>query len=131
MLNSKYVFTLAEKNTPTIKLNIIENMLRHEVVSQLHGFANVGIELGVAEGVYSKRMIDSKKFMRFFGVDLYGDIHNTSEYKRALQHIGLRDERYCLLRMTFEDALDLFDDEYFDFIYIDGFAHTGEEGGSL
>lgn len=26
-------------------------------------------------------------------------------------------------------ALDLFDDNYFDFVYIDGYAHTGEEGG--
>ena len=26
-------------------------------------------------------------------------------------------------------ALDLFEDEWFDFIYIDGYAHTGQEGG--
>jgi hypothetical protein len=32
--------------------------------------------------------------------------------------------------MSFDDALDIFDDEFFDFIYIDGFAHTGEEGGN-
>ena len=31
--------------------------------------------------------------------------------------------------MTFDDAYDLFEDNYFDFIYIDGYAHTGEEGG--
>ena len=31
--------------------------------------------------------------------------------------------------MTFDDAIDLFEDQFFDFIYIDGFAHTGEEGG--
>lgn len=32
--------------------------------------------------------------------------------------------------MRFEEAVDLFPDEYFDFVYVDGYAHTGEEGGS-
>ena len=31
--------------------------------------------------------------------------------------------------MTFEEALSLFPNESLDFIYIDGYAHTGEEGG--
>ena len=31
--------------------------------------------------------------------------------------------------MAFNDAYDLFDDHFFDFIYFDGYAHTGEEGG--
>ena len=31
--------------------------------------------------------------------------------------------------MTFEEALPLFPDHFFDFIYVDGFAHTGQEGG--
>ena len=46
----------------------------------------------------------------------------------ALKHIGF-ESSYRLLRMTFDEALDLFPEHYFDFIYIDGFAHTGEEGG--
>ncbi len=31
--------------------------------------------------------------------------------------------------MSFAEAYDLFDDESLDFIYIDGYAHTGQEGG--
>ncbi len=31
--------------------------------------------------------------------------------------------------MTFDQAVDLFPDAHFDFIYFDGYAHTGEEGG--
>ncbi|HHT4112912.1 TPA: class I SAM-dependent methyltransferase [Citrobacter freundii] len=73
-------------------------------------------------------MIDSGKFSSYYGVDLYGDIHDTNEYKETLKYVGLRNN-YKLLRMSFDDALDIFDDEFFDFIYIDGFAHTGEEGG--
>jgi hypothetical protein len=36
---------------------------------------------------------------------------------------------YSLLRMRFDQAVDLFPDGYFDFIYVDGYAHTGEEAG--
>ncbi|WP_410503912.1 class I SAM-dependent methyltransferase [Flavobacterium sp. XN-5] len=43
--------------------------------------------------------------------------------------MGLDVVNYRLLRMTFEEAYDIFDDNYFDFIYIDGYAHKGEEGG--
>lgn len=31
--------------------------------------------------------------------------------------------------MDFELAIDLFPNEYFDFIYIDGYAHTGQNEG--
>jgi hypothetical protein len=33
------------------------------------------------------------------------------------------------LKLRFDEALSLFPDHYFDFIYVDGYAHTGEEGG--
>lgn len=127
-LNTPEVFEAAERNTPKIDVEIAGNKLRHEIVDLLEGNDNVGIELGVARGIYSRRMIESGKFRLFFGVDVYGDMHDTREYKKALKHVGL-DSNYKLLRMTFEEALDLFEDQYFDFIYIDGFAHTGEEGG--
>ena len=70
----------------------------------------------------------SGRFRKFYGVDLYEDHHNTKEYIGALKTIGL-EKNYCLLRMSFDEAIDLFDDAYFDFIYFDGYAHTGEEGG--
>jgi hypothetical protein len=74
-------------------------------------------------------MIDSRKFSHFFGVDAYADIHNIEEYKQAIKKIGLF-SNYKLLRMKFSEAYDLFDDESLDFVYIDGYAHNGEEGGS-
>lgn len=119
---------IAIKATPKVKVTTISEYHRHDIVERLHGKSNVGIELGVAGGHYSKRMVQSKKFKLFFGVDLYEDHHDTSEYVSALKLIGI-DERYTLLRMSFDDAVSLFDDNSFDFIYFDGYAHTGEEGG--
>jgi Methyltransferase domain len=88
----------------------------------------VGIELGVAAGEFSRRMVQSGRFDVFFGVDMYADTHDVTQYKEALTHVGLF-APYKLLRMTFDEAYDLFADESVDFIYIDGYAHTGQEGG--
>lgn len=88
----------------------------------------VGVELGVAGGAFSQRMVASGKFARFFGVDMYADSHDTAQYKEALRCVGLM-ENYALLRMSFAEAYDLFEDESLDFIYIDGYAHSGQEGG--
>ncbi|MEQ9693700.1 class I SAM-dependent methyltransferase [Shimia sp. SDUM112013] len=88
----------------------------------------IGIELGVAGGWYSKRLRETGLFSELYGVDLYGDHHDTKEYISALKNIGMG-ANYWLLRMSFEDALDAFPDEYFDYVYIDGYAHTGEERG--
>lgn len=112
----------------TVKYELLKNAYRHDVLRLLKHKKCIGIELGVAGGVFSKRMVNSGNFEHFFGVDMYADMHDTNEYKKALLNVGLM-EQYKLLRMTFEEALDLFEDNYFDFIYIDGYAHSGEEGG--
>jgi len=129
MMNLNSVVKFARSNTPYVKISNKDGWLRHDVTRLLHGDKNIGIELGVAKGIYARRIIESNKFKRFYGVDIYGDTHDTDEYCQALKYIGLKDPRYSLLRMDFDSASTLFEDEYFDFIYIDGFAHTGEEGG--
>lgn len=35
------------------------------------------------------------------------------------------------MRMFFSDALTHFPDEFFDFIYVDAYAHTGQDGGKI
>lgn len=107
-------------------LAMIEN--RNDIFKLLVGDQNIGIELGVARGTYSKAMIDSNKFCKVYGIDRYSDHHNTKEYINALKYVGL-DKPYILIRSFFEEALELFSDNYFDFIYIDGYAHTGQESG--
>lgn len=118
----------AKKLIPKADVRVLPGTDRFDVTAPLAATGNVGIELGVAAGSFSARMVQSGRFARFIGVDVYGDGHNTAEYKKALQAVGLWSD-YRLLRMTFEAALDLFPDQSFDFVYCDGYAHTGEEGG--
>ena len=128
-MNVASVFRISEKCTPPVTLEVKEGWSRVDVVSLLNGDKNIGIELGVAKGEFSKLMLESSAFRRFYGVDAYSDVHDTDEYIAALTNVGVEEVQYSLIRSNFASALDLFPDEYFDFIYIDGFAHTGEEGG--
>ena len=88
----------------------------------------IGIELGVAKGTFSKKMLESNKFKFYYGVDKYSDHHNSKEYLHALKNIGIN-KSFHLLRTSFESALSIFEDNYFDFVYVDGYAHGGQEGG--
>jgi len=120
---------VAEASMPRPDVTIIPGTSRHDVINPLSGKKNVGIELGVAAGSFSKNIVASGKFHKVFGVDTYDDYyHHVEEYREALRTIGLL-ENYSLLRMSFDEARELFDDNTFDFIYVDGFAHTGQEGG--
>ncbi len=120
--------TLAPAAPGQRPIKILSGFQRHDVVKLLPGNDNVGVELGVAEGVFSSRMVASGKFRCFFGVDMYADTHDTAQYKRALRATGLQGP-YKLLRMRFDEAIELFDDASLDFVYVDGYAHGGEEGG--
>lgn len=111
-----------------MKIKILKNYKRHDIVKLLKGNDNVGIELGVAQGTYASRLIESKKFKYLFGIDVYGDHHNTEEYSKALLNCG-HFSNYKLYRLTFDQALPLFEDNFFDFVYVDGYAGNGERGG--
>ena len=115
-------------------------MNREDIVTYLNTENNIGIELGVAEGDFSKKLLDTKKFKYLYSVDRYtgeGGVtettlnlaHDVNQYIRALKRLKEHETKNSLLRMDFCEALNLFEDGTFDFIYIDGYAHTGENEG--
>lgn len=104
--------------------------LRTDVV-RLLAPGSVGVELGVAEGRFSESLLRTGRFNHLFSIDMWaGDRnHDTAQYKVALRRLLPFKQQNTTLRMTFDEALDLFPDAYFDFVYVDGYAHTGEEEG--
>ena len=107
---------------------ILEGKNRYDLVNLLEKDNLIGIELGVAGGLFSKKMIETGKFKFFFGVDKYSDHHDLNQYKSAIKYVGIL-ENYNLLKLDFNQDLEMFDDQFFDFIYIDGYAHNGQKGG--
>jgi hypothetical protein len=99
-------------------------------VAKLVRPAGVGIELGVARARFASMLLDNTDLDYLYGVDMYADrSHTLDQYRAALKLMDRHRRRYSLLKMRFDEALPLFDDDFFDFIYIDGYAHTGEENG--
>ncbi|NEX15678.1 MAG: hypothetical protein C1943_03305 [Halochromatium sp.] len=91
----------------------------------------VGIELGVAEGYFSDVMLSSERIGRLFSVDCWSDHHDSAEYVRAVARLAKYGNRSLVMRSSFDDALSFFSNGYFDFIYIDAYAHTGQEDGGI
>ncbi len=89
------------------------------------------IELGVARGEHSAQILSRTDPEFLYSVDMYaGDRnHDVAQYRLALAHLDRFRSKNSLLRMRFDEALPLFEDHYFDVVYVDGYAHTGEEEG--
>jgi predicted SAM-dependent methyltransferase len=91
----------------------------------------MGVELGVAWGEFSMEILTrSRRLWLLYSIDRWTDPHHDiHEYERAIQRLESFGSRSRVLRATFEEALVLFKPESLDFVYVDGYAHTGQEGG--
>jgi SAM-dependent methyltransferase len=110
----------------------VAKFVRRDDIALILPKGGVGVELGVAEGMFSEKILRRSQLGHLYSIDMWaGDrSHDVYEYKRAVALLEKHRARNSILRMRFNEALDLFYDEYFDFIYVDGYAHTGQEAGS-
>jgi|TARA_R100001530_G_scaffold120868_3_gene88206 predicted O-methyltransferase YrrM len=89
-----------------------------------------GVELGVARGDFSNVLLDGgADCRRLYSIDRWADHHDMKEYFDAMETLRVFGRQSTVIRATFDEALTLFPDNFFDFIYIDGYAHTGQDGG--
>lgn len=92
----------------------------------------ISVELGVAGGMYSCDILRNNPLLALhYAIDKWNDHHNAQEEELArmfLEHAG--GSRVRVLRSLFAEAVQLFKDEHFDFVYIDGYAHTGQDNGT-
>jgi len=92
----------------------------------------IGVELGVAKGTFSNILLMcNPDFKKLYSIDRWaGDRgHNNMEYDVAKGLLRKHGKRSEIIRKPFEIAKDDFQYETLDFIYIDGYAHTGQDGG--
>lgn len=103
-------------------------------------FQGVGVEVGVAEGRYSKIILENKNVTKLYGVDPflshkeYKDYTKPATFERLYASTRERlmpyANRWELLRMFSMDAVKAFEDEHFDFVYIDAnhdYKHVTED----
>lgn len=104
---------------------------RRKDICRLIAPGGVGVELGVAKGQFSETLLVNSQLEHLYSIDMWaGDRgHDVDEYREALRRLDTYRSRSTTIKLRFDEALALFPDAYFDFIYIDGYAHTGEEAG--
>lgn len=104
---------------------------RRDDVATLFRNDGIGVELGVAAGDFSERILKRSKVRYLYSIDMWaGDRgHDILQYREAIARLHPYRDRNTLFRMRFDEALPLFDDGSLDFIYVDGYAHDGELNG--
>ena len=105
-------------------------MKRSDIV-KLAGINVVGVESGVAEGEFSYQVLSEQDVKHWYSIDMWaGDRgHDAGQMSRATNRLKPFAHKNTIIHNKFSAVVDDFSDEYFDFIYVDGYAHTGQEGG--
>jgi hypothetical protein len=104
---------------------------RRSDIARLIRAGGIGVELGVARGEFSNALLENSELSYLYSIDMWaGDrSHTVEQYREAVQRLDKHRTRNSVIRLRFDEALPLFPDGYFDFIYIDGYAETGQDGG--
>jgi len=101
---------------------------RADLVRELEDNSIV-MELGVAAGCFAIDMFETNPSIQYIGIDRWSDHHDETEMYKAIERLHKYKPRVAIMRYSFESALPLFHDEFADLIYIDGYAHTGQDNG--
>lgn len=93
-------------------------------------FAGEGAELGVAGGSYSDEILrHCPAVTLLWSIDRWSDHHNVLEYWSAADRLAVHGARSRVRRCTFTEASMMIPDEALDWCYVDGYAHSGQDGG--
>lgn len=101
---------------------------------ELAGFIPTGgraAELGVAKGTFSDELLRARSDFQLASIDRWGGDrgHDNDEFADACALLAAHGERSTIVRKSFDEALDDFAPGSLDLIYIDGYAHDGQEEG--
>lgn len=122
------------QNTSPISMSVKQIQTRNEFSGLLNKFAmnGVGVEVGVAEGEFSKIISKQWKFSKYFLIDswqhfaseVYNDINNVSDEEHKRRHLAVMDHfkdnsNVIIVRQFSAHAALMFSDNSLDWVYID------------
>lgn len=91
----------------------------------------IGAEFGVDTGQLSERFLKLNHFSSFHSIDKWDDqAHSERQYWAVTEKL-MNYPRSRVWRMTAQKFATLIPDEMFGFIYIDCYAHTGQNDGEV
>ena len=107
----------------------VEN--RRKLMGELVKEGDVVAELGVDWGSFSNFILGKTPCGKLYSIDRWaGDRgHDDKQESDCRGLLGKYGDRSEVIKATFDEALPLIEDESLDVIYIDGYAHTGQENG--
>lgn len=119
---------------PLIEFSRLQESIRSKgrlMLPSLLADDSIGLELGVAAGYFSDSLLDSQSISELYSLDAWGDHHDSWEYVLACNRLSRHGTKSHVMRGYFDQFIKLFPDQYFDFIYFDAYAHTGQQDGLL
>jgi predicted O-methyltransferase YrrM len=88
----------------------------------------VGIEIGVLHGETTAFLMETMPNLVLYGIDPYAEykdwdgniVHENDFVYRSMEARTSKYDNFTHLRMTSDDAVNMFEDESMDFVFVDG-----------
>lgn len=114
-----------------MKLTDIKTREQIPVFLESHSPGAIGVELGVHLGEYSEILLANSNSLVLHSIDRWGGDrgHGDPEHEATLKRLKRFGKRSQVIKASFDEALETFPNESLGFIYIDGYAHTGQDDG--
>jgi hypothetical protein len=104
----------------------VEFKSRHDF-ARLTGPGSIGAELGTGPVNFCIPILQRDEINFLYTIDEYNN--RSDSFSHALNAIAPFESKSTLIRETFEIAASRFNNEFFDWVYVDGFAHDGQNDG--
>jgi len=125
-------FERLSDSEPMNKVRALPDINLRTELATLVPYGSEALELGVRTAMFSEQLLSAHRFGHLTSIDAWQDTdrhHYIEEYGSSIKRLRPYRENNTIIRMFFDEAVAYFDNESFDFIYVDGYAHTGANEG--